>query len=263
MASLGERMKELKIDAKDMDYRELNEKIHEVLNENKDLEKLVLENVLGQRFIGNGVSRKDLTIIVNGVPGGDLGMFMKGPKVVVNGNADHAPGNTMDEGFVVIHGSSGDVTGHSMRGGKVYVQGNVGYRSGIHMKEYKYKFPVLVIGGAAKDFLGEYMAGGIILNFNMDKEDTENIEGRMIATGIHGGVIYIRGIVESSQLGIAADIKEFTEEDIEKITPYIEEFCAEFGYSDEIKEKLINSKYTKIAPISSRPFQKLYTPDLR
>ena len=107
------------------------------------------------------------------------------------------------------------------------------------------------------------MAGGIIINFNMDKDDTEKISGRMIATGIHGGVIYIRGIVEKSQLGIAADIKEFTAEDREKIRIYTEEFCSEFGYSDEIKEKLINSNYTKIAPISSRPFQKLYTPDLR
>ena len=103
-------MKELKIDAKDMDYRELNEKIHEVLDANPDLEKLVLDNVLGQRFIGNGVSRNNLTIIVNGLPGGDLAMFMKGPKIIVNGNADHAPGNTMDEGFVVVHGSSGDVS---------------------------------------------------------------------------------------------------------------------------------------------------------
>jgi glutamate synthase domain-containing protein 3 len=97
----------------------------------------------------------------------------------------------------------------------------------------------------------------------MDQEDGENIEGRMIATGIHGGVIYVRGIVKSSQLGIAADIKEFTEEDRDKIRPHIEEFCKEFGLSDEIKEKLINSDYTKIAPISKRPFGKLYTPDLR
>jgi glutamate synthase domain-containing protein 3 len=131
------------------------------------------------------------------------------------------------------------------------------------MKEYQSKFPVLVIGGTSKDFLGEYMAGGIIINFNICSNDTEKIPGRMIATGIHGGSIYIRGTVEKSQLGIAADIKEFTKQDLEKITPYIEEFCLEFGYSNEVKENLINSKYTKIAPISKRPFQKLYTPDLR
>ncbi|EHP87899.1 GltB/FmdC/FwdC-like GXGXG domain-containing protein [Methanotorris formicicus] len=257
-------MKEITIDAKGMDYKELNEKIHKVLEENPDLEKIILKNVLGQRFIGNGIQRKNLTIEIYGVPGGDLGMFMNGPRIIVYGNTDHAPGNTLDDGVIVIHGSGGDVTGHSMRGGKIFVRDDVGYRSGIHMKEYKDKIPVLVIGGTAKDFLGEYMAGGIIIVLNIDKEgnDLGEIKGRFIGTGIHGGSIYIRGDVDKSQLGVAADIKEFTEEDREKIKPYIEEFCREFGLSDEVKEKLINSKYTKIAPISKRPFGKLYTPDL-
>jgi len=85
-----------------------------------------------------------------------------------------------------------------MRGGKIFVRDNVGYRSGIHMKEYKDKVPVLVIGGTAKDFLGEYMAGGIIIVLNIDKEgnDLGKIKGRFIGTGIHGGSIYIRGDVD-------------------------------------------------------------------
>ncbi|XQN74319.1 hypothetical protein Mjas_02845 [Methanothermococcus sp. Ax23] len=256
---------EVVLDAKDLEYRELNEKIHEILNENPNVKKIILKNVLGQRFIGNGIQKKDLVIEIYGVPGGDLGMFMNGPIIIVHGNTDHAPGNTMDDGKIVVHGSGGDVTGHSMRGGKVFVRDDVGYRSGIHMKEYKDKFPVLVIGGTAKDFLGEYMAGGVIVVLNIDNEgnDLGKIGGKMIGTGIHGGSIYIRGKVDESQLGVAADIKEFTEEDRKRITPYIEEFCKEFGLSDELKNKLINSEYTKIAPISKRPFGKLYTPDLR
>lgn len=258
-------VKEIVIDAKDLDYKTLNEKIHQALDKNEDLEKIILKNVLGQRFIGNGIVRKNLTIEIYGVPGGDLGMFMSGPTIIVYGNTDHAPGNTMDDGKIVIHGSGGDVTGHSMRGGRIFVRDDVGYRSGIHMKEYKEKFPVLVIGGTAKDFLGEYMAGGIIVVLNMDREgnDLGKIKGRMIGTGIHGGSIYVRGDIDRSQLGVAADIKDFTEEDFKKIKPYIEEFCKEFNYDDKIKEKLLSSKYTKIAPISKRPFKKLYTPDLR
>ncbi|GBF36423.1 MAG TPA: hypothetical protein EYG77_01800 [Methanothermococcus okinawensis] len=253
------------IDAKDMNYRELNEKIHEVLNKNPNIKKIVLKNVLGQRYIGNGIQKRGLTIEVYGVPGGDLGMFMSGPTIIVYGNTEHAPGNTMDDGKIIIHGSGGDVTGHSMRGGKIFVRDDVGYRSGIHMKEYKDKFPVLVIGGRAKDFLGEYMAGGMILVLNIDREgkDLGKIEGRMIGTGIHGGSIYIRGEVDGFQLGVAADIKEFTEEDREKIKKYIEEFCNYFNLNEDIREKLINSEYTKIAPVSKRPFGKLYTHDLR
>lgn len=259
------KVKEITLDAKNLEYRELNEKIHELLEKNPDLEKIILKNVLGQRFIGCGIQRKNLTIEIYGIPGGDLGMFMSGPTIIVHGNADHAPGNTMDDGKIIIHGSGGDVTGHSMRGGKVFVRDNVGYRSGIHMKEYKEKFPILIIGGTAKDFLGEYMAGGILIVLNIDSEgnDLGKIKGRMIGTGIHGGSIYIRGQIDESQLGVAADIKEFTEEDMKKISPYIEEFCNEFNYGESIKNKLINSKYTKIAPISKRPFKKLYTPDLR
>lgn len=33
----------------------------------------------------------------------------------------------------------------------------------FHMKEYKEKVPVLVIGGRTGSFLGEYQAGGIIV----------------------------------------------------------------------------------------------------
>ncbi|WP_457611825.1 GltB/FmdC/FwdC-like GXGXG domain-containing protein [Methanocaldococcus sp.] len=257
-------MEVVEIDAKDMDYRELNERIHKILEENPNVKKIIIRNVLGQRFIGNGLQKKDLTIEIYGTPGGDLGMFMSGPTIIVYGNAEFASGNTMDDGTIVIHGSSGDVTAHSMRGGKVFVKKDVGYRSGIHMKAYKDKVPVLVIGGTAKDFLGEYMAGGIIIVLNIDEEgnDLGKIKGKMIGTGIHGGAIYIRGEVDKKQLGVAADIKEFTKEDLEKIKPYVEEFCKWFNLPEDVKDKLINSKWTKIAPISKRPFGKLYTPDL-
>ena len=76
----------------------------------------MIDNVLGQRFIGDGIRGDDVTITVNGVPGGDLAMFMSGPTIIVHGNADHAPGNTMDKGKIIIHGSAGDAVAHSMRG---------------------------------------------------------------------------------------------------------------------------------------------------
>lgn len=258
--------KKITLDADGRNYRDFNQKIHEILDANPNLEVLILNGVNGQRFIGNGIVRDNLTIIINGVAGGDLAMFMKGPKIIVNGNADHAPGNTMDDGFIVVHGSGGDVSGHSMRGGKVFIRDDAGYRCGIHMKEYVDKVPVLIIGGKVNDFLGEYMAGGIIINLNIDKNDYSHIKDiniKMIGTGIHGGSIYIRGEIDKKQLGVAADIKEFGVEDLKKIQPHIEEFCKEFKLDDTLKEILLSSKYTKISPISKRPFEKLYTPDLR
>ena len=149
------------IDAKDLHYTPLNQQIRAAIA--AGAKEIVIDNVLGQRFIGDGIRGEGVTITVNGVPGGDLAMFMSGPTIIVHGNADHAPGNTMDKGKVIIHGSAGDAVAHSMRGGRVYVRDNIGYRGGIHMKQYPEKRPILVVGGAARAFLGEYMAGGLLI----------------------------------------------------------------------------------------------------
>lgn len=60
-----------------------------------------------------------------------------------------------------------DATGYAMRGGKIFVRGNAGYRAGIHMKAYKDKTPVLVIGGKAGSFLGEYQGRRIYNCFRL------------------------------------------------------------------------------------------------
>ena len=151
--------KKFHIDAAGMHYTPLNQKIR-VAVENGATE-ITLDHINGQRFIGNGLRGDDVTLIINGVPGGDLGMFMSGPTCIVHANADHAPGNTMDYGRIYIHGDAGDAVAHSMRGGSVYVKGDIGYRGGIHMKEYEDKRPILVVGGNARAFLGEYMAGAM------------------------------------------------------------------------------------------------------
>ncbi len=66
-----------------LNYKELNEKIHQAIKENNN--KIVLDKVCGQRFIAASL-QGDLKIIVNGIPGNDLGIFMDGPQIIVNGN---------------------------------------------------------------------------------------------------------------------------------------------------------------------------------
>ena len=97
--------------------------------------EITVRNIMGQRFIADGL-KGDVSLILHGVAGGDLAMFMSGPTITLYGNADHAPGNTMDAGSIVIHGSAGDAVAHSMRGGQVFVRDTIGYRGGIHMKQY-------------------------------------------------------------------------------------------------------------------------------
>ena len=190
----------LRIDAQDLHYTPLNQQIRKAICDGT--KEIVIDNVLGQRFIGDGLRGDDVTITVNGVPGGDLAMFMSGPTVIVHGNADHAPGNTMNQGKVIIHGSAGDATAHSMRGGRVYVRDDIGYRGGIHMKQYMEKRPILVVGGSARAFLGEYMAGGLLIVLGMNGKVP--VAERGVGSGIHGGEIFVRGKVEDKYLGVGA-----------------------------------------------------------
>jgi len=243
---------ELVIDAEGMHYTPLNKMIRGAAA--SGVKKVILKNVCGQRFIANGLKCDGIEIEIQGVPGGDLSMFMNGPEVTVYGNADHAPGNTMDGGRLIIHGSTGDAVAHSMRGGEVYVRDDVGYRAGIHMKAYMEKKPVLVVGGQSRSFLGEYMAGGILVVLGIGKDCP--VEGRGVGSGIHGGSIFLRNVTpDEVDAGIGAKVVSADEEDMEVIKPYILNFCR---YFDNDPEELMKSPFVKITPASARPFANKY-----
>ncbi|MFW9898749.1 MAG: hypothetical protein ACFFDO_05755 [Candidatus Thorarchaeota archaeon] len=252
--------KTIKIDAypngEPLSYQDLNEEIHEA--KNNGYNRLILNNVCGQRFIAASI-QGDIEIVINGVPGNDLGVFMDGPKIIVNGNCEDQTGNTMNDGFIIIDGDGGDVIGLSARGGKIYVKKDVGYRVGIHIKEYKLKYPIIIIGGTAKDFLGEYMAGGLIISLGLKFlndgaviESDQPICGAELGTGIHRGKIMLRTEEDLTQkLGVGAKIFDTTEEDMTSIEPFIREFCEIF----HIPLEIINRKpFQIIKPISKRPF---------
>lgn len=244
-------MNTVRIDARGMHYTPLNTAIRKAVA--SSVREIIVDNVMGQRFIADGL-KGDATLTIHGVPGGDLGMFMSGPTCIVHGNCDHAPGNTMDNGKIIIHGSAGDAVAHSMRGGKVFVRDNVGYRAGIHMKQYMEKRPVLVIGGSYRAFLGEYMAGGLILALGDPAVHPHTERG--IGSGIHGGKIVIRGNIDEYYLGVGARTFPLSDEGIDEIIPLIEEYAGYFGIDPD---PLIHESYTQVTPSSSRPFASKYT----
>ena len=239
-----------RIDAADLSYTRLNQLIRAAVSAGK--REIEIEHVLGQRFIADGL-KGEVTITIHGVPGGDLGMFMSGPTCIVHGNAEHAPGNTMDAGTIVIHGSAGDAVGHSMRGGRIFVRDDIGYRGGIHMKEYQAKRPVLVVGGAARAFLGEYMAGGLIIVLGLG--GAVPVKERGVGSGIHGGEIFIRGEVPSHLLGVGANMTPAGGPEKERMATVVREFAGHFGMDPET---LLADEYVRIAPSSSRPFANKY-----
>jgi glutamate synthase domain-containing protein 3 len=239
----------MRIDAHNLHYRELNRQIREAVASGETA--IELEQVNGQRYIADGIERK-VRIAIAGVPGNDLGAFMDGPQVVVRGNAQDAVGNTMNGGRIVVHGDAGDVLGYGMRGGKILVRGDVGYRVGIHMKAYRGQTPVLVAGGAAGDFLGEYMAGGMLVILGLYGRPGQPLVGDYCATGMHGGIIYLRGPVDSALIaGDHVAVHETTDEDLRGLRPHLEEFCGEFGLD---VEAVLARPFLKLEPFSHRPY---------
>lgn len=244
-------MNKIIIDANGLNYKILNAKIKEFIK--KGYKKIYVENVFGQRFIGAGLNDKDVEIIINGFPGNDLACFMDGTKIFINGNAQDGIGNTMNSGEVIVNGNAGDIVGYSMRGGEIYIKGDVGYRVGIHMKSYKNFYPVIIIGGTAKDFLGEYMAGGLIIILNLKEKN--KVIGELTGTGMHGGEIFVRGEIDEITIGKEVRVFKLEKDEIERIKKYIEKFCIYFNVKIE---DISFNKFIKLIPVSKRPYGKIY-----
>jgi glutamate synthase domain-containing protein 3 len=241
----------MEINAKNLHYRDLNEQIHQAIR--KGARDLLLQNVNGQRYIGDGIRGK-IKIHIEGVPGNDLAAFMDGPTIIAHSNAQDAVANTMNAGKVVVHGDAGDVLGYGMRGGKLFIRGDVGYRVGIHMKAFKKQIPIIIIGGTARDFLGEYQAGGVIILLGLEKNG-KPLTGDYVGTGMHGGVIYVRGEVNLFQLGKEVSISPVDKMDEERLRLYLKEYCEDFGLS---LDNVMRGKFIKLLPTHLRPYGKIY-----
>jgi glutamate synthase domain-containing protein 3 len=237
------------INAADMNYRDLNFLLKSYSNSAKRID---IYNVNGQRYIGTNL-KNNVEIHVYGTPGNDLAAFMDGPTIYVHGNAQDGVGNTMNSGKVIIYGRAGDVVGYAMRGGKIFIRDDVGYRVGIHMKEYGNQKPTLVIGGTAQDFLGEYMAGGILVVLGLTLKDDEDHKAKFVGTGMHGGTIYVRGQV--AHIGKEVKIMKLERNDIALLKPIIEEFCGYFNFD---VNKILTEEFKKLIPFSTRPYGRLY-----
>lgn len=234
------------LDAKAFNHKSLNQQIRTTQNDVK------LINVLGQRFIAAGTSDKHLDIY--GTPGNALGAYLNGAEINVYGNAQDAVGDTMNSGQINVFGNIGDAPGYAMRGGKIYVKGNAGYRAGIHMKAYKEHLPVLIIGGKAGSFLGEYQAGGIIIVLGLT-DDEKDIVANFPCTGMHGGKMYLRSKCEGIHFPHQVTAKPADCEDIDAIRGYITEFCEIFGYN---AEEILSADFTVITPDSRNPYKQMY-----
>ena len=234
------------IDASGMDYRQLNAAIRDCSGDAS------VTDCYGQRFIGAGLEEGKLSI--TGTPGNALGAYLNGACIEVRGNAQDAVGDTMNAGRIVIHGSIGDAAGYAMRGGELYVEGNAGYRAGIHMKAYGDKLPVMVIGGKAGSFLGEYQAGGIIIVLGLGSGGRAPV-GRFVGTGMHGGRMLLRCDTLPPDLPAQVAARRAGKDDLAAVEPYLAEYCGVFGLA---QEDILRENFFLLEPNTQNPYRQLY-----
>lgn len=246
------------IECKGLPYRELNREVRRLVAAGED--RLLLRDVNGQRYIGAGLASA-AELKIEGTAGNNLGAMMNGLTVEVDGNVQDGAGNTMSGGTIVVRGSAGDIVGYAMRGGKILIRGNAGWRVGIHMKSGAHSPAVLIIGGKTGDFLGEYMAGGtiVVLGLNhplpREREAANPLTGNYLASGMHGGVIYIRGRVPAWQIRGQVQVELTTPEESPALRSWIDQFAAGLNLDCTA---LYREAFSRLTPRGARPYAHLY-----
>ncbi len=188
------------IDASGMGYSKINSLIREYFQ--SGAKEVTLKNVNGHRYLGINVP-PGCRLNLYGTAGNCLANFNKGGEIIVYGSAQDDVGDAMYGGRVVIHGDARDVIAQALQGGEILVRGSVGNRAGIQMREFRDSRPFLIVGGRADDYLGEYMAGGVVMVLGIDALDLDAcLVGRYVATGMVGGRIYVRGRVDKWRIGL-------------------------------------------------------------
>jgi glutamate synthase domain-containing protein 3 len=107
------------------------------------------------------------------------------------------------------------------------------------------------------------MAGGIIIILGLYKKQEANlffnkapgIVGSYTGTGMHGGIIYIRGSVEDYKLGKEVKRVKLNSDDIGILNRYIKNYYKFFGL---VQTKIQASSFLKLVPYSHRPYGNLY-----
>jgi len=234
-----------KVDAPGKEFDEINREIAEAISRGE--RGIVVERCSGQRYLGIGASTRGpgqeekFQIRITGFPGNCLANLNDGARFEVFGNVADDLGDAMHDGSVVVHGNARDVVGQALQGGEIFIRGTVGNRAAIQMREYKEDRPFLIVGETADDYLGEYMAGGVVVVLNLS--DSARPARNYIGTGMVGGRIYIRGSVGEEQVGLLPHRED--------VLHYLKSQTLDGTIPMEAYETVANARYPSISLISS------------
>lgn len=227
-------------------FTEANETVREALLRADMVE---VRKAFAQRYLGCAMPAGK-TLEIHGVPGNDLACYLDGGLIEVFGNAQDQVGNTMNDGCIVVHGRCGDAAGYGMRGGQIFVRDGCGWRVGIHMKQFEDKRPAIVIGGDAGSFLGEYLAGGVIVLLGKP--------GRYLATGMHGGVIYLKHRIAEDEVSAGLVQEPVDEADRALIRGLLRRYNGCFAGDLAAPVDASGEGFFRLRPATARPYAALY-----
>ena len=205
-------------------------------------EEITVTGCLGERYIGCGM--KNGIMHIEGTPGNALASYLD----------QDAAADTMNAGLLAVNGSAGDALAYGMRGGRVYIRGDAGYRAGVHMKAYGDRKSILVIGGRTGSFLGEYLAGGIIIVLNLGEE--KDITGYFCGNGMYAGTIYLRTQRPPVNLSDKLIKRKAGKKEMESvIRPLVTDFASVFSLS---ADHCLEGAFMAIEADKSKSYSQLY-----
>ena len=242
-----------KVDAEWLGFKEINEEISSASSRGEP--GIIIENCNGQRYLGIGISPKKDGVIepfkiqLTGFPGNCLANLNEGATFEVFGNVADDLADTMHAGSVIVHGNARDVAGQALQGGSILIRGSVGNRAAIQMREYKEDRPFLIVGETADDYLGEYMAGGVVVVLNLS--DSSKPARNYVGTGMVGGRMYIRGSLSETQIGLLPQRED--------VLRYLLSQATDGTLTREVYERIAGSEYPSVALLSDCLPQEIMT----
>ncbi len=79
-----------------------------------------------------------------------------------------------------------------------------------------------------------------------------------MGNGMLGGVIYLRGTVDKTQVGGQVEISPLDDIDKEVVERYVSQFIERFPDLGLNREQILKDEFIRLSPKSKRPYGKLY-----
>nr|ABZ09839.1 putative GXGXG motif protein [uncultured marine microorganism HF4000_APKG8L7] len=230
--------KRAEIDVADMEIRDINRKIRELMASGHGT--IVIHNPGAKHSLGVGILNR-LQLYFEG----SLGYFgcglIDGPNVRIKGRVGWSCAENMMAGTLVVEKNAGSCFGAAIRGGDLVCMGDVGARTGIDMKG-----GTILVGGRTGAFSGFMMQRGRMVVLGD--------AGKNLGDSMYDGTIYVGG--EIASLGVDAVPAEMTEADIVWLGRKLRLYGLEAPKGVEILQKIVAGKqlwnYDNLEPMEKK-----------